>query len=226
MAQPPPTTTFACSAVPAIPTLPPPLPISYLLAPPTASSSVTPLTTRGIAVLTSSPTAYSSLVTSFSTKMCFPLLAPPHPSISTLSLSPIRFPLHLGHSLLFITCSPNASPCAVTHATRGLDAPSRVSPRAPRGHVDPSRTTRGTVNEREPLCQPRSRLPPPRASHCLAPAEPALSTRAARFADPALVYHRHELAPPSVLNDPSARTEPPVYPQSPSTATPGTSTRW
>jgi hypothetical protein len=36
----------------------------------------------------------SSLITSFSTKMCFPLLAPPHPSISTPYLSPIRLPLH------------------------------------------------------------------------------------------------------------------------------------
>jgi hypothetical protein len=44
--------------------------------------------------LTSSPTTSSSLVTLFSTKMCFSLLAPPHPSISTPSLNPIRFPLY------------------------------------------------------------------------------------------------------------------------------------
>jgi hypothetical protein len=93
MAQPPPTTTFACSAVLAIPTLLPPLSINYLLAPLAASSSATPRTTRGIAVLTSSPTTYSFLVTSLLTKMCFPLLAPPHPPILTPSLSPIRFPL-------------------------------------------------------------------------------------------------------------------------------------
>jgi hypothetical protein len=94
MAQPFPTTTFVCSAVPAIPTLLPLLPISYLPAPLAASSSVTPLTTRGITVLTSSSTAYSALITLSSIKMCFPLLAPPHTPISTLSLNPIRFPLH------------------------------------------------------------------------------------------------------------------------------------
>jgi hypothetical protein len=88
----PPTTTFACSVVSAIPTLSLLLPISYLLAPLAASSSVTPLTTRGIVFLTSSPTAYSYLVTLFSMKICFPLLAPPHPPISTPFLSPIRSP--------------------------------------------------------------------------------------------------------------------------------------
>src|SRR5699024_5503377 len=93
MASPPPTTNFMCSAVPAIPTLTPTLPISYLLAPLAASSLATPRTTRGIAVLALPPTAYSSPVTSFLTKTCFPLLAPPHPPISTPSLSPIRFPL-------------------------------------------------------------------------------------------------------------------------------------
>jgi hypothetical protein len=90
----PPTTTFTCLAVHTILTLPPPLPISYLLVPPATSSLATPLTTRGIAVLTSPPTASLSPVTSSSTKMCFPLLAPLHPSISTLSLSPIRLLLH------------------------------------------------------------------------------------------------------------------------------------
>jgi hypothetical protein len=94
MTQSPLTTTFACSAVLATTTLSPLLPISYLLAPLIVSSLATPLTTRGIVVLTSSPTASSSLVTLFSTKMCFPLLAPPHPPISTLFLSPIQFHLH------------------------------------------------------------------------------------------------------------------------------------
>jgi hypothetical protein len=36
-------------------------------------------TTTGIAILTSSPTALSSPVTPSSTKICFPLLGPPHP---------------------------------------------------------------------------------------------------------------------------------------------------
>jgi hypothetical protein len=82
------------SAAPAIPTLLPPPPISYHLASLVVSSSVTLLTTKGIAALISSPAAYSSLVTLFSTKMCFPLLAPTNPPILTLSLSLIRFPLH------------------------------------------------------------------------------------------------------------------------------------
>jgi hypothetical protein len=55
---------------------------------------------KGIVVLTSSPTASSSLVTLFSTKMCFPFLAPPHPLISTPSSSPIWFPLHPRHPIL------------------------------------------------------------------------------------------------------------------------------
>jgi hypothetical protein len=88
------TTTFAFSVVPAILTLLPPLPISYLLAPLVASSWATPLTTRGIAALTSPHIASSSLIMSSSTKMCFPLLAPPHPSISTPYLSLIWLPLH------------------------------------------------------------------------------------------------------------------------------------
>jgi hypothetical protein len=46
-AQPLPMTTFACSAVPATLTLPPPPLISFLLAPPVASSLATLLTTRG-----------------------------------------------------------------------------------------------------------------------------------------------------------------------------------
>jgi hypothetical protein len=43
------------------------------------------------------------------------------------------------------------------------------------------------------------------------PAESASSTSADRFTDPALVYHRRELAPPSVHDNPPARIEPPVY---------------
>jgi hypothetical protein len=88
-------TTFACSAVPATLTLPLPLHISFLLAPPAVYSLATPLTTRGTGVWTSPPTASSSLVMSSSTKMCFPLLAPPHPPILTPSSSPIRFLPHL-----------------------------------------------------------------------------------------------------------------------------------
>jgi hypothetical protein len=93
-AQPLPTTTCACSAVPATLTFPLPPLTSFLLAPLAASSSATPQTTRGIGAWTSPPTASSSLVTSCSTKMCFPLQAPPHPPILTPSSSPTRFPPH------------------------------------------------------------------------------------------------------------------------------------
>jgi hypothetical protein len=44
---------------------------------------------KGYHSLTLSSTTYSYLVMLFSTKMCFPLLAPPYPTISTLSLSSI-----------------------------------------------------------------------------------------------------------------------------------------
>jgi hypothetical protein len=90
----PPTTTFACSVVPAILTIPTSLLVSYLLAPLDASSLATSQTTRGIVVLTTPHTASSSLVTSSSMKMCFPLLAPPHLPILTPFLSLIRLPLH------------------------------------------------------------------------------------------------------------------------------------
>jgi hypothetical protein len=93
-AQPLPVTTSVCSVVPATLTLLLPHLTSFLLAPLVASSSATPLTTRAIDVWTSPPTASSSIVTSSSTKMCFPLLAPPHPPISTPSSSPIRSPPH------------------------------------------------------------------------------------------------------------------------------------
>jgi hypothetical protein len=94
-AHPLPMTTFVCSAVPATLTLPPPLHISFLLAPPVVYSLATLLTTRGTSVWTSPPTASSSLVMSSSTKMCFPSLAQPHPPILTPSSSPIRFLPHL-----------------------------------------------------------------------------------------------------------------------------------
>jgi hypothetical protein len=84
-------TTLACSVVPAILTLPPPPLINYLLAPLVVSSLATHLTTKGIVVLTSPHTASSSLVTSSSTRMSSPLLAPPHPPISTPFLSSIWF---------------------------------------------------------------------------------------------------------------------------------------
>jgi hypothetical protein len=83
-------TIFECSVMPVITTLLPPLPISYLLTPLIASSSVTPLTARGIDVLTSPPTTYSSLVMLFSTNMCYcSMVTPPNdpPSGATVDLN-------------------------------------------------------------------------------------------------------------------------------------------
>jgi hypothetical protein len=196
--QPPPTTTFACSVVPAILTLLPPLLTSYPHAPLTASSSATPLTTRGIAVLTSPHTALSSLVTSSLTKMCSPLLAPPtHRSrLPTLVRS--------GHS------TPGTPLCVATCTTCGLDASSCASFRALRGPIDHASATRGPVehasatrgpdnsscgtrglvDERDSLRRSLPRLPPPREHHSSAPTDSDPTTSATRFADPAVVYHR------------------------------------
>jgi hypothetical protein len=44
-----------------------------------------------------------------------------------------------------------------------------------------------------------------------APADSSLSTSTTRFADPAVVYHRHEPAIPAAPDAPAARSEPSVY---------------
>jgi hypothetical protein len=83
-------TNFVFSAVPTIPTPPPPLPTSYLPALLVVFSSVTLQTTRGTTALTSSPAA-SSLVMLFFDEDVFPLQAPPRLPISTPSLRSILF---------------------------------------------------------------------------------------------------------------------------------------
>jgi hypothetical protein len=57
-----------------------------------------------------------------------------------------------------------------------------------------------------------------------APIDPSSSTSVARFAEPAVVYHRREPTTLVALDVPPARSEPLVYHPSPSTVTPGTST--
>jgi hypothetical protein len=152
-------TTFACSAVPATLTLPLPPLISFLLAPPAAYSLATLLTTRGTGVWTSPPTASSSLVTSSLTKMCFPLLAPPHPPISTPSSSLIRFPSHprcLGLHLYLLLVWPRR------HRTRPL--PRHARPCRPRlrhawphrPHLRHARPRRSCLRHAWP-CRPRLR---------------------------------------------------------------------
>jgi hypothetical protein len=114
------------------------------------------------------------------------LLAPPHPPISTLSLSPIWFPSTLVTPACFstgsdatarasthTTCALDTPLCVVTRASHGSDASAHASTRATRG-LDTSarvssRTTRGPVGERGPLRRPHPRLPPLRTSHSLGP---------------------------------------------------------
>jgi hypothetical protein len=127
-------------------------------------------------------------------------LASSSPPPNLVSLRPIQLP---------------STPVAHVCFPPGSDATARACTRTPRGSdTSPcvvTRAMRGLVDERGPLRRPRSRLPPSRAGHSIGPAEPALLTSAARFANPALVYHCRKMAPPSALDDPPARTEPPVY---------------
>jgi hypothetical protein len=78
-----------------VPVIPPSLLTSSFLAPFTVFSLVTPLTTRGTAALTSSPTA-SSLAMLFLTRMSFPSLDPPRLLIFTSSSTRTLSFLHLG----------------------------------------------------------------------------------------------------------------------------------
>jgi hypothetical protein len=106
-----------------------------------------PLTTRGITVLSSHPIASSSLVTSSSTKMCFPLLAPAHPPISTPSLSLIRVPIPPRH-LASHCCSRHAR----LHRPRSPFFPHHVRPCRPRlHHARPRRSCLCRVQLRRPF---------------------------------------------------------------------------
>jgi hypothetical protein len=181
-------------------------------------------------VLTSSPTAYSSLVTLFSTKLCFPLLAPLHPPISTLFSSPIRFHVHprrlaSRHYLRHARLQRLRSRLYLRHAWP-LHLRSRLFPR----HARPRRPC------------PRHARPHRRVW----PASPTLpsSTAAAGAPLPRLPLTRpHQqvwLASPTpqlsttVASGPRPRFPMPCRPalsllcttRSPSTATPGTSTLW
>jgi hypothetical protein len=117
--------------------------------------------------------------------MCFPLLAPPHPSILTPYSSLILFLPHpwrpvlrrylllVGHDAtahdLFRAMRGPVDPACTTRshvdhacATRGPVDPASAT----RGHVDPVCATRGPVDPGS-LRQPRTRLPPPRPRHYL-----------------------------------------------------------
>jgi hypothetical protein len=212
MAQLPLTPTFACLAVPATPTLLPSLPISYLLAPLDASSLDTPLTTRGIAALTSFLIASSSIDTLFLTKMCFPLLAPPHPPISTLFSSPIQFHLHPRPSLAPLLASRAAPtpmpPLAPLPVPRAASTP----PLAPRAATSTPLMPRVTPSTSVAYFTDLA-LVYHRHGHATpsAPADLGPSTSANRFGDPAIVYHCRDRAMPLAPDALLAPTEPPMY---------------
>jgi hypothetical protein len=169
-------TTFACLVVPATLTLLLLPLISFLLAPPDASSLATHLTTR---VLVSGPRL------------------PPHHHLSSRHLrrgcvSPCwplptyrsRLPPRVQSGLPLL---PGAPPCAVTRTPCGLAAMAHAYSRATlgpvdhtcatrglvdhacasRGPADPSRTMRGPVDAHGSLRRPRTRLPPPPLRHYL-----------------------------------------------------------
>jgi hypothetical protein len=236
-------TTFACSAVPATLALPLPPLINFLLAPPAAYSLATLLTTRGTGVWTSPPTASSSLVTSSSTKMCFPLLAPPHPPISTPSSSLIRFPSHprrLGLRRYLLLVWPRR------HRARPL--PRLARPRRPHlRHARPRRSCLRHARPRRPRLRharprrPRLRHTRPRRPRLASPTPPSstiavatplprhIPTRArrrARLDSPTPPSSITAASRPYLTLSTSRRCAPsrPYTTRSPSTATPGTST--
>jgi hypothetical protein len=117
-------------------------------------------------VLSSHPIASSSIVTSSSTKMCFPLLAPPYPPISTPSLSLIRVPFTPKHLALH-RCPHHAR---LHHLRVRLRRPRRprppffphhVRPRRPRlHHAWPRRSCLRHVWPHRPFpCYARTRRP-------------------------------------------------------------------
>jgi hypothetical protein len=85
--------------------------------------------------LTSSPTAYSSLVTLFSTKMCFHLLAPPYPLISLLKSDLVPPPPQAPH--LAPLPAPRA-PLSTPHAPRAARLADLALIYHRRGHATPS----------------------------------------------------------------------------------------
>jgi hypothetical protein len=191
---------------------------------------------KGIGVWTSPPTASSSLVTSSSTRMCFPLLAPPHLPISTPSSSPIRSPPPPRCPAL------RRYPHPVWPRRHGSRLfPCHARPRRPHlRHARPCRPRLRLAWPRRPLphhARPRRRprLASPTPHSFTAAAATSLprhlltqARRRARCASP---------TPPSSItaaNRPRPRppTSQPTAPshryttRSPSTAVPGTSTRW
>jgi hypothetical protein len=113
-------------------------------------------------------------------------------------------------------------PVDPVHATCGLDAPARMSVCATRGPVDPACATRdpadptratrgptdpddlGPLDERDPFCRPRHRLPPPWERSSLGAHGPEPFDERGTLHRPPVVYHRRGPAVPIAL-------EPSVY---------------
>jgi hypothetical protein len=179
--------TSACSAVPAIPTLPLLLLISCLHAPLAASSLATPLTTRGITVLTSPPIASSFPVTSFDEDV-FPLAgsSPPTDLDSLFESDPSTHPSQ----------APRLAPLPTPRAASPSSCAASLTLPVPHAASMPLLAL---------LLAPRAAPSPAPALRAASPT-PGPSTSETRFADPALVYHRRGSAPPSTPTDPGHST--------------------
>jgi hypothetical protein len=173
--------------------------------------------------------------------MCFPLLAPPHPPILTPSSSPIRFLPHLRlpvlHRYLLLVRPLRPLP---RHARPRRPRLRHARPRRPRlRHARPHRSCLRHARPRRPRlrhARPRRlrlaspiphsstiaaatllpRRPPTRSRRRARPDSPTLPssiTTASRPHQPLSTFRRFALSRPFTT-------------RSPSTATPGTSTRW
>jgi hypothetical protein len=237
------TTTFTCSVVPAILTLPPPLFISYILAPLATSSLATLLTTRGITVLTSPRLAPHHLSSCRLRRRYVPLAgsSPPTDLDSLLESDPVTPPPHAScHASLPTPRVASTPPLAPRVAPSTLPATRAAlsSLSAPRAASSTTPTPRAALLTPPAPCTAPSTsaarfVDPALVYHCRGRATPSApidlgsSTSAARFAEPTVVYHHHE---PTMPAAPLMSRQPIpsrlCTTRSPFTATPGTSTRW
>jgi hypothetical protein len=108
---------------------------------------------------------------------------------------------------------PMIPPLAPLPTPRAIQAPHHTRPRRPRlGRPRP----RVTLSTPPAPCVARFADPAlvyhrRERATPSAPADPTPSTSVVRFTDPAPIYHQRERATPLAPNVPSARTEPPVY---------------
>jgi transposase InsO family protein len=130
---------------------------------------------------------------------------PVFPSSQAPRLAPLLAPRAASTQRL----APRAAP-SVTPAPRAAPPTPRAAPSTP------------TARFADPALVYRRR----RHVTTSAPADPGPSTSQVRFADPAVVYHRRESTTPAASDVQADRPSHRCTTRSPSTATPGTSTRW